>query len=75
MQLLEIFDSEDYEGHKTEKDDNTVLKLSDIRKTKLTLAQLNRLRIMNDVHALEHEEKLESVRNQYKLPAAEMPPM
>lgn len=75
MQLLEIFDSEDYEGYKTEKDDNTVLKLSDIRKTKLTLAQLNRLRIMNDVHALEHEEKLESVRNQYKLPAAEMPPM
>ena len=75
MQLLEMFNSEDYEGRTTEKDDNTVLKLSDVRKTKLTLAQLNRLRIMNDVHALEHEEKLESVRNQYKLPAAEMPPM
>ena len=75
MQLLEMFNSEDYEGRTTEKDDNTVLKLSDVRKTKLTLAQLNRLRIMNDVHALEQEEKLESVRNQYKLPAAEMPPM
>lgn len=75
MQLLEMFNSEDYEGRTTEKDDNTVLKLSDVRKTKLTLAQLNRLRIMNDVHALEHEEKIESVRNQYKLPAAEMPPM
>jgi hypothetical protein len=30
---------------------------------------------MNDVHKLEHEEKLETVKNQYKLPAAEAPMM
>ena len=36
------------------------------RKTKLTLAQLNRLRIMNDVRKLEHEEKLTTLKTQYK---------
>ena len=79
MQLIEMFNSDDeakmYGDHSTEQDDNTALKLSDLRKTKLTLAQLNRLRIMNDVHKLEHEEKLETVKNQYKLPAAEAPMM
>lgn len=66
MNLLEMF--EDLPGHRTEKDDNTPLKLNDLRKTKLTLAQLNRLRIMNDVRKLEHEQKLEAVRSQYKAP-------
>lgn len=79
MQLIEMFNSdaeaEMYGNHSTEKDDNTAIKLSDLRKTKLTLAQLNRLRIMNDIHKLEHEEKLETVKNQYKLPAAEAPAM
>lgn len=68
MNLLEIFDKETYNNRTTEKDDNSVKKLSDIRKTKLTLAQLNRLRIMNDVRKLENEEKLEKVKIQYKTP-------
>lgn len=79
MQLIEMFNSDDeahmYGNHRTEKDDNTAIKLGDLRKTKLTLAQLNRLRIMNDIHKLEHEEKLETVKSQYKLPAAEAPAM
>ena len=66
MHLLEIFDHIDYEGFRTEKEDNTTLKFSDLRKTKLTLAQLNRLRIMNDVRKLEHEEKLSKLKIQYK---------
>ena len=66
MHLLEIFDPNDYEGFRTEKEDNTTLKFSDLRKTKLTLAQLNRLRIMNDVRKLEHEEKLTTLKTQYK---------
>jgi hypothetical protein len=68
MNLLEIFDKETYNNRTTEKDDNSVKNLSDIRKTKLTLAQLNRLRIMNDVRKLENEEKLEKVKIQYKTP-------
>ena len=69
MNLLEVFEQET-DGYRTEKDDNTILKLSDLRKTKLTLKQLNRLRIMNDVRKLEHEQKLEFVRKQYKAPEA-----
>lgn len=67
MNLLEFF--EDLPGHRTEKDDNTAVKLSDVRKTKLTLAQLNRLRIMNDIRKLEREKELEQVQAQYKPPA------
>lgn len=70
MNLLEIFNP-DPPGYKSEKEDQTALKLSDLRKTKLTLKQLNRLRVMNDVRKLEHEQKLETVRTQYKAPAAE----
>lgn len=74
MNILEIFDTNPV-GYSTEKDDNSVPKLNDLRKTKLTIKQLNRLRIMNDVRKLEHEQKLDSVRNQYKAPAAEAPMM
>lgn len=66
MNLLEFF--EDLPGYRTEKDDNTAVKLSDVRKTKLTLAQLNRLRIMNDVRKLEKEKELEQVQAQYAVP-------
>ena len=71
MQLLEIFDTKTYDGFKTDNDDNSVYKLKNNRKTKLTLAQLNRLRIMNDVRKLEHDEKLDTLKKQYKTPAAE----
>lgn len=67
MNLLEIFEPAPT-GYYDEKDDNTVPKLSDLRKTKLTLKQLNRLRIMNDVRKLEHEKKIDAVQHQYKAP-------
>lgn len=69
MNLLEFFEDE-FPGYRTEKDDSTALKLTDLRKTKLTLSQLNRLRVMNDVRKLEHEQKVEKVQSQYK-PAPE----
>jgi hypothetical protein len=68
MNLLEMF-NETPEAYRTEKDDNTSVKLSDLRKTKITLKQLNRLRIMNDVRKLEHEQKLDVVQQQYKASA------
>lgn len=71
MNLLEMFDKDPAIGHRTEKDDNSALKLSDLRKTKLTLKQLNRLRIMNDVRKLEHEQKLSQVQDQFSQPPAE----
>lgn len=67
MQLFEMFNN-NLPGYRTEKDDNTPLKLSDLRKTKLTLKQLNRLRIMNDVRKLEQEKKIEAVQAQFTPP-------
>jgi hypothetical protein len=71
MNITEIFDSEDIEGFRTEKDDKSVPTLNDVRKTKLTLAQLNRLRIMSDVRSLEHEQHIDKVQSQYKSPPEE----
>tara|TARA_B110000977_G_scaffold85900_1_gene114481 strand:- start:582 stop:806 length:225 start_codon:yes stop_codon:yes gene_type:complete len=71
MRIDEMFDSS-REGYETEEDDNTTLSLNDLRKTKLTLMQLNRLRIMDDVRTFEQERKKEEVHKQYK-PAPEMP--
>jgi hypothetical protein len=67
MNIIDIFETNS-EGRRTESEDNTALTQSDLRKTKLTLAQLNKLRIMNDVRRLEHEEKVESVKKQYSAP-------
>jgi hypothetical protein len=71
MNLLEMFN--DLPGHRTEKDDNTSVKLSDVRKTKLTLSQLNRLRVMNDIRKLEREQQLEKVQTQYAPPVESAP--
>ena len=57
-------------GYSSEGDDQSVLNLSDMRKTRLTLGQLNKLRIINDVKKVEHEAKLKTVGSQYK-PAAQ----
>lgn len=70
MNIFEIFEPMPT-GYSTEKDDQSPLKLSDLRKTKLTLQQLNRLRIMNDVRKLEHEKKIDAIQTQYKAPPQE----
>lgn len=61
-------------GYRDEKEDNSVQKLSDVRKTRLSLAQINRLRVMNDVRKYEHEKKLGSITKQYKPPAGDAAP-
>lgn len=72
MNILEIFEPTPA-GYRSEKEDDTSLTLSDLRKTKITLKQLNRLRIMNDVRKLEHEQKVDSVQKQYKAPETTAP--
>ena len=68
MNLNELY-SHTPAGYRSEKSDNTVIKKDDTRKTRLTLSQLNKLRVMNDTRKLEHEKKLEKVSNQYKAAA------
>lgn len=61
-------------GYQNEKDDQSILSLKDLRKSsRLTFADLNRLRMANDVRKVEHEDKLEKVAKQYKPPAAMQP--
>jgi hypothetical protein len=67
MFIAEIFEPAP-PGLYTAKDDNSVLKMDDTRKTRLTLSQINRLRLMNDVLKFEHEKHLDRVSNQYKPP-------
>lgn len=72
MNILDIFENEQtLAGHQTEKDDNSSLKMSDLRKTQLTLKQINRLRIMNDIRKLEHEQDINQIQDQYQLPSQE----
>jgi len=49
--------------------DNTQPKLGDLRKTKITLKQLNKLRKMQDTRSYEYNEKLKMIRKQYAPPA------
>jgi len=57
-------------GYSTESDDQSVLKLSDMRKTRLTLGQLNKLRVLNDIRKVEFEQKIKTVAAQYQPPAS-----
>jgi hypothetical protein len=52
--------------------DNTQPRMGDLRKTKLTLRQLNKLRKMQDVREYEFKEKLKRVKVMYAPPAQPM---
>jgi hypothetical protein len=58
-------------GYASEKDDKSSLALTDVRKTRLTLGQLNKLRILNDIRKIEHAAKIKVVSKMYKPAAAE----
>jgi hypothetical protein len=70
--LKEVFEKEET-GYYDPEDDNSELKLSDLRKTRLTLLQLNKLREMDDVRAYEQAKKVKAVQLQYA-PKAEVAP-
>jgi len=69
MNIMELFEPSPV-GYQDERNDKSVLKIDDSRKTRLTLAHLNQLRKSHDVRKLEHEQKLTSIAAQYK-PAPE----
>lgn len=70
MKLFEMFDKPPL-GYSSENDDNSALKLNDLRKTKLTLRQIKRMRIMNDIRKLELAKKVKKVQTQYGASAAQ----
>jgi len=71
MYLAEMF-SDTPEEFKSEEEDNTQLRgLKDMRKTRLTLSQLNKIRVMNDMRRYEKEKKMDQIKAQYAAPAPE----
>jgi len=54
--------------------DSSVLKKSDTRKTRLTLRQINQLRMQSEAHEIEKESELELIKQMYGAPVeAETP--
>jgi len=52
-------------GYQDLSQDNSQPTVGDLRKTRLTLRQLNKLRQMNDIRSVEYREKLKLVKQQY----------
>jgi hypothetical protein len=69
MILNEIY-SREPEAYQDVGQDNSQPRLGDLRKTRLTLRQINKLRQMNDVRSYEYKEKLKQVKKQYAPPPA-----
>ena len=67
MILNEIYEKSP-EAYQDVGQDNSQPKLGDLRKTRLTLRQLNKLRQMNDVRSYEYKQKLKQVKQQYAPP-------
>ena len=63
--LLEIYDQDTPEEYQDVGDDNSRPQLGDLRKSKLTLKQLNKLRKLNDIRQIEFGEKMERVKSMY----------
>lgn len=68
MNLLEMFDKVP-QAYQDVAQDNSQPRLGDLRKTKLTLQQINKLRRLNDIRQVELDEKIKQVKIQYAPPA------
>jgi hypothetical protein len=71
MILNELYQSSP-EAYQTVAQDNSQPSLGDLRKTKLTLRQINKLRKLNDVRTYEFAERVKQVKKQYAPPAQPM---
>jgi hypothetical protein len=60
-------------GYQDVSQDNSQPRLGDLRKTKLTLRQINKLRKLNDIRQFEFKERLKQIKTQYAPPAAPPP--
>jgi len=69
MILNEIYERSP-EAYQDLSQDNSQPTLGNLRKTQLTLRQLNKLRQMNDVRSYEYKEKLKQIKKQYAPPPA-----
>jgi len=71
MLLNEFFEKQP-KAYQDLSQDNSQPELGNLRKSRLTLRQLNKLRMMNDVRMVEYKEKLKLVKQQYSPPPQPM---
>ena len=69
MLLTEFFKKEN-DARQDLSQDNSQPEIGDLRKSRLTLRQLNKLRKMHDVRTFEYKEKLALIKKQYAPPPA-----
>jgi|TARA_Y100000310_G_scaffold93455_1_gene90942 hypothetical protein len=69
MLLREMFDLMDERYNA--KDDTSIIKFDDLRKTKLTLEQINQIRKEQEIKAREYIKELETVKAMYAAPQEE----
>jgi len=67
MNLFELYERSP-SAYQDVAQDNSQPRLGDLRKTKLTLRQINKLRKLNDVRKYEFKERLKRVQKQYSPP-------
>jgi|14BtaG_2_1085337.scaffolds.fasta_scaffold02845_6 hypothetical protein len=79
MILLELFgqnEEKDDDGRYDPESDQTIIKKSDTRKTRLTLTQINKLRKISELRAAEKIQDAEKYQKQYgATPEPAMPAM
>jgi hypothetical protein len=73
MILNELFNKA-LPGYQDLEDDNSQITKDDLRKTRLTLKQINKLRQMNDIRNIEHKDKLEKIQAMYSSPVEDSGP-
>jgi|TARA_R110000868_G_scaffold157102_1_gene384198 hypothetical protein len=67
MILTELYQKQP-EGYQDISQDNSQPQQGQLRKTRLTIAQISKLRQMSDVRQYEYNEKLKNIRKQYAPP-------
>ena len=72
MKLFEFYNHQADEDYQDQKDDNSVPKLGELRKTKLTLKQISKLRRMYDMRNYEKTEDLKKIQAQFAPPPPQM---
>jgi hypothetical protein len=70
MILKEFYDNPRPEAYQDLSQDQSTMKPTDLRKTRLTLAQISQLRKMNDQRTVEKAEHLQKVKIMYGAPPA-----
>ena len=69
MILKELYEKSP-QGYQDISQDNSQPRVGDLRKTRLTLKQLNKIRRMNDLRQYEFEQKVKKVKKMYSPPPA-----